>query len=299
VTNSSGAPTGTGFGINTYDEYGVPGSSNVGLFQYTGQPWLSEAGAYHYRARAYLPALGRFAQTDPIGMQGGINLYAYVLNDPVNLSDPSGLLADCRYQQVRVAFARETSDGQFEGGYRWEWQIACTEESSFSFEQRLFNFESSVGTNELLHLETPGPLVPRELSRCERAAVKTANPSVSNQTLNSARLWVGRVPTWLRSGSSGITLGHNVFLRSYSPRSAIDVGLITHEVTGHIPQEDSLGILFGPAYAGAATWSFLTSGNTDTNNPFEQEAYALGGAGAANLNASGFAGCTDTPGSGG
>ena len=31
---------------NTYDEYGVPGSGNLGRFQYTGQTWIAEAGLY-------------------------------------------------------------------------------------------------------------------------------------------------------------------------------------------------------------------------------------------------------------
>ena len=35
--------------------------------------------------------LGRFLQTDPIGVAGGVNLYAYVGNDPLNLIDPYGL----------------------------------------------------------------------------------------------------------------------------------------------------------------------------------------------------------------
>ena len=44
-----------------------------------------------YRARYYSAAIGRFLQTDPVGYTADINLYAYVGNDPVNMTDPMGL----------------------------------------------------------------------------------------------------------------------------------------------------------------------------------------------------------------
>ena len=79
--------------INRYDEYGVPPAGFSGRFGYAGSMYLNCAMAapWNMRNRQYNPTLGRFMQTDPIGIAGGVNLYAYVGGDPVNAVDPWGL----------------------------------------------------------------------------------------------------------------------------------------------------------------------------------------------------------------
>lgn len=60
--------------------------------QYTGRE-NDGTGLYYYRARYYDPQLKRFTQSDPIGLGGGINTYAYVNGNPVSYYDPYGLWA--------------------------------------------------------------------------------------------------------------------------------------------------------------------------------------------------------------
>ena len=90
ISNNAGTWTRT----NTYDEYGNLGSGNGGSFQYAGQVYLPQLNLYYYKARLYSPSLGRFLQTDPVGLDPDPDLYAYVGNDPVNDTDSSGLCSD-------------------------------------------------------------------------------------------------------------------------------------------------------------------------------------------------------------
>ena len=82
-----------------YDPYGVPDTTN-GFggppLKYTGQMSLPTINLYYYKARDYDPNLGRFLQVDPAGYSSDINAYAYVGNDPLNSTDPSGLDPTCK-----------------------------------------------------------------------------------------------------------------------------------------------------------------------------------------------------------
>jgi len=78
-----------------YDAYGnvlsAPGAFNQNRLTYTARERHVASGLYYYRARFYDPQLGRFINQDPVGLYGGLNLYAYVGDDPANWVDPYGL----------------------------------------------------------------------------------------------------------------------------------------------------------------------------------------------------------------
>ncbi|MFQ5853502.1 MAG: RHS repeat domain-containing protein, partial [Candidatus Binatia bacterium] len=74
-----------------YDSFGqllAQSGSLVSPYTYTGRELDPETGLYFYRARYYLPAIGRFIQTD---LLFALNRYAYVANSPLNFADPQGL----------------------------------------------------------------------------------------------------------------------------------------------------------------------------------------------------------------
>jgi len=91
------ARTSTGVTIDNqyrYDPFGNGQGNNVNNvpnpLQFAGREYDAETQLYYDRARYIDPAVGRFVSEDPIGLDGGINLYAFVGNDPVNGWDPSG-----------------------------------------------------------------------------------------------------------------------------------------------------------------------------------------------------------------
>lgn len=86
----------------TYEPFGQTTSAGVSSSndaQYTGRQ-NDGTGLYFNRARYYSPTLQRFISEDPIEFAGGLNLYAYVENDPLGATDPTGLMpvdpAQCR-----------------------------------------------------------------------------------------------------------------------------------------------------------------------------------------------------------
>jgi RHS repeat-associated protein len=84
-----------------YEPYGkvtTTGETSANPYQYTGREndiaatGTNPTGLYFYRARYYDAAMQRFISEDPIGFADGYHVYRYVADNPIYLSDPSGLM---------------------------------------------------------------------------------------------------------------------------------------------------------------------------------------------------------------
>lgn len=78
---------------STFGKADITQATVTNNLRFPGQYFDKETGLHYNQQRYYDPETGRYITADPIGLAGGINLYAYVQNDPVNAVDPTGLFS--------------------------------------------------------------------------------------------------------------------------------------------------------------------------------------------------------------
>ncbi len=114
-----------GFGHANHNgwAFGKSFAKKLTPYLYTGRRYSEITNQYFNRNRYYSPALGRFISKDPIGFNGGNNLYGYVANNPLIYTDPFGLVIKVTMSPLQKM---QMENGRFKAGQKvtfdWQWK---------------------------------------------------------------------------------------------------------------------------------------------------------------------------------
>jgi RHS repeat-associated protein len=147
------------FGSNPANE--DPDSNTVTFdlpLRLPGQRYDAETALHYNYFRDYDPSIGRYGESDPIGLGGGLNTYAYVLGDPLLMIDVKGLMSNylCCQTSKKLGQHLDPRTGEPDTGWPICCQgrkVACTDIGPVGFQSPMASgvLETCVEEHEKFH----------------------------------------------------------------------------------------------------------------------------------------------------
>ncbi|MGF1585702.1 MAG: SpvB/TcaC N-terminal domain-containing protein [Bacteroidales bacterium] len=148
------------FGTTAYQAKNASIKAVAKRYRYTGKERDEETGLEYHSARYYLPWLGRWLSIDPTGIGDGVNVYAYVTNNPMRLKDPNGTSGE--ETKVVTPFVRSVLDNY---GLPYAEQV--------KFKMTSANGEVITGFFDLVFIDNKGNPIALELKGVDAHAFST------------------------------------------------------------------------------------------------------------------------------